>query len=498
MKHSKHVISVIIIILALLPAKAHAFFFSSAGQNDTRTRSEIKYAVTPDGWKLALEHVPPRGYTTSSYPVILCHGLGYNGDFWMLSQEVNLAQHLSDSGYDVWILSLRGAGKSTKWMYKVAEMGLEAPGIVKGIDSEDYAGLAIQGLGMLMKLSQAKLENASANPKYINWTFDDYVKYDVPTAIEYVKKATGSPQVFWVGHSMGGNVLLAHLSVNQRNDIRGVVTVGSQLTMANGHVVSQYINTLQWLRLTELAGGVDADKAKQTAKEQARALLFYQRNMEGDIISRLETGGTDTPSVGVLGQYLELVGSGQMKTSNNRHNYAQSAKNITVPLLLCAGSEDSFVNPADLAFLRDNVGSEDCQAILLGPSAGMNPYGHNDSLISRGAAVQVYPLISKWLDAHAPGAPQVSSARPVPQTPGLIQNSVSTVAAASAPQTVPVARRVLIKGSGSSASPAQNSPDSVPVAKRVTPAGGTGLAAASQVSASDEDEIKPRKALPAE
>jgi len=482
------VAGLLFLFLAALPPAAHAFFWSS--QQETRPQSEVKYAVTPDGWKIALEHVPPRGYATDKYPVILCHGLGYNGDFWMLSQEVNLARHLADSGYDVWILSLRGAGKSTKWMYKVAEMGMETPGIMKGIDNKDYTGLAVQGLGMLLKLSQAKLENVSADPKYINWTFDDYVKYDVPTAIEYVKNATGSPQVFWVGHSMGGNVMLAHLAVNQRSDLRGVVTVGSQLTMANGHIVSQYINTLQWLRLTELAGGVDADKAKQTAKEQARALLFYQRNMQGDIISRLETGGTDTPAVGVLGQYLELVGSGQFKTANNKYNYAHSAKNITVPLLACAGSEDAFVNASDLAFLRDNVGSDDCQAILLGPSTGMNPYGHNDSLISRGAAGQVYPVISQWLDNRSPGNAQAVSAQPAARKRGVQAQNTAAVStsSSSAGEPLPVARRVLLNNNTAPAAPSQTG--SVPVARRVV--------AQTDASTQAHEESQPRKALPAE
>ncbi len=365
---------------------------------------KVYYATTPDGWKLALEHVPPSFGGTGNIPVILCHGLGYNGDFWMLSRRVNLALFLADQGYDVWILSLRGAGKSSKWMYKIAEIGMDAPGMVDGINNKDYVSTAIQGIGMLFKLSQAKLTNASANPKYMNWTFDDYVNIDVPTAIDYVKKTTGAPEVFWVGHSMGGNVMLAHLATNQRNDLRGVVTVGSQLTMANGHVVSQYINTLQWLRLMELKNGVEKDQAREAAKEQARALLFNQNNMEGDVVQRLEVAGTDTPAVGVLGQYFELLGTGEFKSADNKYNYAKHASNINVPILLSAGAQDSFVNPNDLAFLNQNISSVDRQMLIWGPSSGMYPFGHNDALISRRAVEQVYPVIVEWLNQHSGGS----------------------------------------------------------------------------------------------
>ncbi|MDP8263246.1 MAG: alpha/beta fold hydrolase [Candidatus Ancaeobacter aquaticus] len=473
--------SILIISFGLVfnPLSAHAFIFDFLGGDQNDTKSEPHYVATPDGWKIAIEHVSSRGIANDNPPVILCHGLGYNGDFWMLSREMNLAQYLADRGYDVWIMSLRGAGKSTKWVYKIAEMGMETPAILDNIDNEDYTSLAIRGVGMLFKLSQAKMTNASINPKFINWTFDDYVNYDVPTAIEFVKQKTGSPDIFWVGHSMGGNILLAHLAKYQRRDIRGVVTIGSQLTMADGHVVNEYINTLQWLRLLELQGGVEAEKAKRMAQEQGRALLFNQGNMERDVIGRLEISGTDTPAVGVLGQYLELVGSGEFKTADNSYNYARSAQNIKVPLLACAGQRDAFVNPKDLLFLRDNVGSTDCQAVLLGPSVGMYPYGHNDSLISRRAAREVYPMIGKWLDDHREYySPPVKNTQMQPQSAtrkvymqhgyGVTSTKYSTFTSpkstVSTPQYVPPPQTHQ-QGQGSQN---QNN-DDLPKAKRVYP-----------------------------
>ncbi len=414
-------------VLCTLPsiASAQGFPFNLLGggrgqqdeQDDENTPTvqstgEVQYATTPDGWKLAMEHVPPAFGSSEKPPVILCHGLGYNGDFWMLSRQVNLAQYLAEQGYDVWLLSLRGAGKSSKWVYKLAEIGMETPGVIRGINKKDYASAAMQGIGMLFKLSQAKMTNASANPKYINWTFDDYVNFDVPTAIDYVKQATGASEVFWVGHSMGGNVILAHLTTNRRTDLRGVVTVGSQLTMSNGHVVAGYLNTMQWVRLLELKGGMDRDKARAQMKAQARALLFNQNNMEEDLLERLETAGTDTPSVGVMGQYMELLGSGESKTSDNRFNYAQNARNIDVPILMTCGAQDAFVNSNDLMFLRDHISSTDSKALIWGPQIGMYPFGHNDALISRRAVRQVYPVITQWLDGHS-GGPRVSA----PQAP---------------------------------------------------------------------------------
>ncbi|HRP70898.1 MAG TPA: alpha/beta fold hydrolase, partial [Turneriella sp.] len=36
------------------------------------------------------------------------------------------------------------------------------------------------------------------------WSVDDYLLCDLPTACEYIINETGAPKLHWVGHSMGG------------------------------------------------------------------------------------------------------------------------------------------------------------------------------------------------------------------------------------------------------------------------------------------------------
>ena len=150
--------------------------------------TETYYFDTEDGWRLAIHHYPPEKQVRSidnRAPIILCHGLGYNSNFWVLDEEINFARYLSNRGYDVWVLSLRGSGLSTK-------PGLS---IVKNI----------------MDVRRGELRNMSFRPSQLNWNIDQYINYDIPATLNFVTEKTGKKQVVWIGHSLGGMIMYAYL-----------------------------------------------------------------------------------------------------------------------------------------------------------------------------------------------------------------------------------------------------------------------------------------------
>ncbi|MFQ5892865.1 MAG: alpha/beta hydrolase, partial [Nitrospinota bacterium] len=147
------------------------------------TRHIEDHAVTTDdGWTLALKRYRRSQASGSLGPVVLCHGFSYNGAFWDLDEAHSLAGYLADRDFDVWVVSLRGAGASTK-------PGFSA---LKSIITTRLADLP------------ATITRTTIDPAKFNWTVDDYIDHDVPTILAYVTRATGRPKVWWVGHSMGG------------------------------------------------------------------------------------------------------------------------------------------------------------------------------------------------------------------------------------------------------------------------------------------------------
>ncbi len=126
-----------------------------------------------------------RGATGGSRgPLLLIHGYGQNRYAWHLPLR-SLSGFLARAGYDVFNLDLRGHGRS-------AHLGASRP-----------------------------------------VTTVDYVREDVPTAVEQIQKITGSSSVFLVGHSLGGLVSYA-AAPGLGSAARGVVAIGSPYHFLQG------------------------------------------------------------------------------------------------------------------------------------------------------------------------------------------------------------------------------------------------------------------------
>jgi pimeloyl-ACP methyl ester carboxylesterase len=142
---------------------------------------EFHTARTTDGWALALYRyrpVPSEGPLPAE-PVIVCHGMLSNRFNVDLDERHSVARHLRRAGFDVWVMELRGRGRSRR-----------------------------AGAGGLWPF---------------DWTIDDYVRHDLPTVVDYVCRTTGADAVHWVGHSLGGMILYAACALGLTGRIRSAV-----------------------------------------------------------------------------------------------------------------------------------------------------------------------------------------------------------------------------------------------------------------------------------
>ena len=76
-------------------------------------KPRLEYVKTRDGWSLAV-HRYWKGKGTSQWgPVLLVHGLGANRyDLDAPFPEISVARYLHSRAHDVWVIELRGSGKS--------------------------------------------------------------------------------------------------------------------------------------------------------------------------------------------------------------------------------------------------------------------------------------------------------------------------------------------------------------------------------------------------
>ena len=154
---------------------------------------EPHLVTTEDGWTLTVWRFRPFGEARPGPPVILGHGLMMNRWCWMLSEEGSMPLALAARGHDVWVPEYRGAASAKA-----------PPGEPTRHDG----------------------------PK--GWRFEEHAALDLPAIIDAVCEATGSEQVHWCGHSMGGLVAYRYAVESGGERLASLVTLGSPVRF--GHV----------------------------------------------------------------------------------------------------------------------------------------------------------------------------------------------------------------------------------------------------------------------
>lgn len=337
---------------------------------------------TADGWKLVLRRYRVAGQLDpAKFPVILCHGFGYNGNFFDLSADVTLARYLANQGFDVWVVDLRGSGQSHKWALTVPNPSEAMLGRLA--DQLEAREIPRQGF-------------VSLDPKYADWNLDDHVERDVPAILNAVKHYTGMPRVSWVGHSMGGNIMLAYLSRHgQDSAVAKLITVGSQMTMPRQAIIEQvFIETLEQRTRQVAANG----PMLNAVVEGSRRAFFNEQNVDSAIVTGLEKFGSDTPSIGLVRQYLDLCRGGTLRDATGRRRYVDGLSKIQCPYLIVGGAEDRIAPPVVQQEILDRVSSPQRYLLILGRQNGFRAdYGHSDSLLGRNSRDEVFPVLARWL-----------------------------------------------------------------------------------------------------
>lgn len=174
---------------------------------------------TADHWTLVItryrpveQHFPQPIF---GEPMLLVHGFSQNRHTWTSGEFV---KNLLFFGADVHILELRGHGKSSIALQR---------------EKHDQEG--------------ARLPE---NLEY-GWDIDDYFLYDLPAAVDGVRRITRRPKIFYCGHSMGGMLGYGYAGIHK--DIEGLITIGSPSELGRGFLLIKLISFLAPLQY-----GVDA------------------------------------------------------------------------------------------------------------------------------------------------------------------------------------------------------------------------------------------------
>lgn len=323
---------------------------------------ETHVVPTDDGAHVALHRYLPRGEKRGN-PVILCHGIACNRHFWDLSPESSFAQALANAGRDVWVLEMRGHGQS----HRVPTL-------------QPWKGVSIR------------------------WDFDHYVHHDLPAAIDFVRSRGNSKKVDWIGHSMGGMVLYAHLGTTSGDDVENLITIGSPTFIDNRfwawRVANAFAGMAGLMPHLPVRLGAWAASGAVLAMHPILPLPIYTReNMSAREAAMLFHNVLDDISGGEVALGAQFIRERGFRSRDGSISYAEKLREIRHPALLLAGSRDFLVMPRDVRAAFERLGSEDKTLHIFGKKQGhTHDYGHADLVLGRYVKTEVVPLVLDWLE----------------------------------------------------------------------------------------------------
>ncbi len=326
------------------------------GQEDIA--DEVHYAKTRDGWNIALHrHIPPIPNLELA-PVIVVHGIATNKYVIDLDKRHSLPYYLKLRGFEVFAVSLRGAGLSYH-------------------------------------------ENGDG---YQDFTFDDLVKYDVEAVLNKTLSITGKKRASWVGHSMGAMILYSYLGISSREEKEKVATFVSLGGPGNlNHLGLSLIGLLSRFprarKVLDLKFG--ASMLAPLAGEiytPIDEILYNPKATRPKTVKKVMKNAIENISEGLIEQFMSWIETKKMSSMNGFHDYIENQKGITVPSLFIAGSKDAIATPETVKFVYDRSGAKIKKFVVISKENGASEdYGHGCLILGERAEDDVFPKVEQFL-----------------------------------------------------------------------------------------------------
>ena len=326
-------------------------------------QDETSYVLTDDGWRLAVHRYRPE-CAVRGHPVILCHGMISNRHMFDLPGAASLARFLKKSGRDVWVAELRGSGMSAK------------PGLLR------------------------------SDVPY-SWQFQDLLHRDLPAVIKHVLDCTGAPALHWVGHSMGGLLIEAHMAANDDPHLASAAAIGSPCDFSKVRNDS-FHNLLRLKWLLEVYPFFPLPFLGRVLIPFAHKLWtrapgpFYPPNIEPQTARKVLALASEPITSKKL--WLEVAGyvASGLFAPEKGPGYMEGLSKSRVPLMTLAGSRDEMAPEAAVRAACETGGNPvERKCMTFGKTAGCaEDYGHVDLLVGKQVESEVFPVVLRWLEGH--------------------------------------------------------------------------------------------------
>jgi len=323
---------------------------------------KLLFAKTSDDWQIALHRFQPRTIESKTPVMLLVTSPNYNATFWSLKGSVHFARFFAKRGWDVWALSFRGAGRSHR------------PGFITW-DTLD-------------ELTKAQDPKSNKSSSY-QWTIADYINKDLPAALNFIRNKTGVKLVTCIGHSFGGSLLLAYLSLDQGEKVGQAVVIAPPF---------KYISPAPDIFLLSEK---KQEVRKRFSSPISNILFFNPNNIDRSVLNQSTFLAMESLPPEIATQFLSVATSGELKSSQGRRNYFKALKLIEQPILLICGKKDNLAPPEGVRAVYEKIASDKKVFRLFSrDNLYQVDYGHDDLILGKWAKQEVYPYIDEWLNKN--------------------------------------------------------------------------------------------------
>lgn len=313
-----------------------------------------------DGTRLSM-----RRFRGAGPAVLLLHGLAARSLIFDLPGR-SLAQWLAQNDFDVFVPELRGHGAS------------EWPGH--------------------------------------DWGLREYLTLDIPALIDAICATSGRDALHWIGHSMGGILLLCHSILSPDPRIASALTIGSALTLRHGDCFyKKYIpfkplfSHFKKIPVGAYYRCISPLIGRDIFSNLTRPTV-WPKNIEGDFSRRLHRDGFCSAPITLL---LDLIGCFDERGLSIRDvegkeefHFWENRRRCALALRMFAASRDVNVPAASVIQTARALNRENSLTIFGKDFGCEEEYGHCDLIVGKNAAREVWPKILAWLRGEwRPDAP---------------------------------------------------------------------------------------------
>lgn len=311
----------------------------------TATRFDHLEVQTEDGWSLPmLRFSPPAGGTGE--PIILASSGTLSPESMDAYADCSLLRALHLAGYDVFLFHNRGCGN------------------------------AVQPQGIA------------------TFDFDDMVEHDVPAAINTVCSLSGAQRAIWLGHGLGGQLLVGTLGARVHRGVAAGVAIGAPVkfqplssTARRAAAVASSLPCHWRIPLQRV-------QRLLTVASRRADLAAMGRQIDGPRARGILMDCGSDMAMGLAQQMATWHTVGHLVDRDNRFDYVEGMRGSDTPVMTIAASGDASCSPAAAAPVFEATSGAHRARIELG-----HDWGHLDLIASTAANRIIFPKIIDWLQA---------------------------------------------------------------------------------------------------